>query len=260
MIDTHTHLFTEEFDEDRPLVMERAQQAGVKYVLMPNIDDTTVQQMLTVCDEFPGFCYPMIGFHPTSVDENYLPKVLEMQKLLVPGHPYIAIGEVGMDLYWEKKYKLEQQDALDRQIQWALEWDLPVVIHCREAFPALFEVLQPYKQTKLTGILHSFTGNQEEAVEVLSYSGFMIGVNGVVTFKKSTLPQVLSDVVPLNRVVLETDSPYLAPVPKRGKRNESAFVLHVAEKISDIYGLPFSEVDAMTTRNAQQIFKKITFV
>ena len=260
MIDTHTHLFAEEFDEDRPLVMARAKEAGVKYVLMPNIDDTTVEQMLGVCNEYPDFCYPMIGFHPTSVDEDYLLKVMEMQKLLVPDHPYIAIGEVGMDLYWEKKFKLQQQDAFDRQLKWALEWNLPVVIHCREAFPALFEVLRPYKDTKLTGIIHSFTGTQEEAEDVLGYSGFMIGINGVVTFKKSTLPQILHDVVPLDRIVLETDSPYLAPVPKRGKRNESAYVLHVAEKISNIYELPLSEVDAITTRNAQKVFKKITFV
>ena len=188
---------------------------------MPNIDDTSVEDMLSVCQAYPDYCFPMIGFHPTSVEgPNAIYKEKEMKKRLVEGHPYIAIGEVGLDLYWDKTWLKEQQQILDEQIQWALEWKLPLVIHCREAFPELFEVLRPYRDTELSGVFHSFTGTVSEAEELMEYSRFKVGINGVVTFKKSTLPEALK-VLPLERLVLETDSPYLAPVPFRGKRNES---------------------------------------
>lgn len=256
MIDTHSHLFVEEFAGDLPQVIERAKEAGISHVLMPNIDDTTVDDMLDVCADYPGYCYPMIGFHPTSVDGDSIPKVRAMKGRLAGEHPYIAVGEVGMDLYWDKTYLREQQRVLDEQIHWALDYDLPLVIHCREAFPELFEVLEAYRQTPLTGIFHSFTGTQEEAEKVLEYANFMIGVNGVSTFKKSTLPQILRT-VPLERLVLETDSPYLAPVPYRGKRNESSYIIKVAEKLSEVYGLELEEVDRQTTRNALKVFKRV---
>lgn len=254
MIDTHSHLFVEEFTEDLPDVILRAKEAGVTQVFMPNIDDTTTEDMLEVCRQYPGYCYPMLGFHPTSVDAASMEKVLQMKEQLVEGHPFVAIGEVGLDLYWDKTYLREQKEVLDEQIQWALEWELPLVIHCREAFPELFEVLQPYKFTELKGIFHSFTGTEEEAREALEYAGFLLGINGVVTFKKATLPQVLRQ-VPLERLVLETDSPYLAPVPYRGKRNESSYVVKVAEKLSEIYGTSVAEVCAVTTQNALKLFK-----
>lgn len=254
MIDTHSHLFVEEFAEDLPDVIRRAKEAGVTHVFMPNIDDTTTDDMLKVCRQYPGYCFPMLGFHPTSVDANSMDKVLLMKKQLVGGHPFVAIGEVGLDLYWDKTYLREQQAVLDEQIRWALEWDLPLVIHCREAFPQLFEVLRPYKQTELRGIFHSFTGTDEEAQEALEYAGFLLGINGVVTFKKATLPQVLQQ-VPMERLVLETDSPYLAPVPHRGKRNESSFVGRVADKLSEIYGVSVAEVRAVTAQNALKLFK-----
>ena len=254
MIDTHSHIFEPDFADDLPEVIARAKEIGVEKIFMPNIDDTSVDAMLGVCSQYPGYCFPMLGFHPTSVDADAMPKVKEMKKRLTEGHPYIAIGEVGLDLYWDKTYIKEQQMVLEEQIQWALEWELPLVIHCREAFPELFDVLKPYKETKLTGVFHSFTGTVNEAMELLDYSRFMVGINGVVTFKKSTLPEVLK-VLPLDRLVLETDSPYLAPVPFRGKRNESSYVKRVAVKLAELYGVEIGEVERQTTANALKVFK-----
>lgn len=254
MIDTHSHIFEPDFADDLPEVIARAKEIGVEKIFMPNIDDTSVDAMLGVCRQYPGYCFPMLGFHPTSVDADAMPKVKEMKKRLTEGHPYIAIGEVGLDLYWDKTYIKEQQMVLEEQIQWALEWELPLVIHCREAFPELFDVLKPYKETKLTGVFHSFTGTVNEAMELLDYSRFMVGINGVVTFKKSTLPEALK-VLPLERLVLETDSPYLAPVPFRGKRNESSYVKRVAVKLAELYGVEIGEVERQTTANALKVFK-----
>lgn len=254
MIDTHSHLFVEEFNEDLPEVIRRAQEAGVTHVFMPNIDDTTVEDMLRVCADYPGYCYPMLGFHPTSVDGDVMHKVRKMKERLVEGHPYIAIGEVGLDLYWDKTWLKEQEAVLDEQIQWALEWDLPLVIHCREAFPELFRILTPYKDTDLRGVFHSFTGTTDEALELMAYPHFMVGINGVVTFKKSNLPEVLKE-VPLDRLVLETDSPYLAPVPFRGKRNESAYVVRVAARLAELYGIEIGNVERKTAENALKVFK-----
>lgn len=254
MIDTHSHIFSEEFRDDLPEVIGRAREIGVTHIFMPNIDDTSVQAMLDVCRQYPGYCFPMLGFHPTSVegtDDIY--KVRELKKYLVPGHPYIAIGEVGMDLYWDKTWLKEQQQILDEQIQWALEWNLPLVIHCREAFPELFQVLQPYKNTSLRGVFHSFTGTSDEAAKLLEYEHFLIGINGVVTFKKSTLPEALAG-VPLGKLVLETDAPYLAPVPFRGKRNEPSFVKQVALKLAELYEVEIGEVERKTAENALKLF------
>ena len=255
MIDTHSHIFSEEFKEDLSEVIARAKEIGVEKIFMPNIDDTSVEDMLNVCQAYPDYCFPMIGFHPTSVEgPDAIYKVREMKKHLVEGHPYIAVGEVGLDLYWDKTWLKEQQLILDEQIQWALEWNLPLVIHCREAFPELFQVLEPYKHTELTGVFHSFTGTVDEARELMDYSRFMIGINGVVTFKKSTLPEVLQE-VPLTKLVLETDSPYLAPVPFRGKRNETSYVKRVAVKLAELYGMEIGEVERQTTGNALKVFK-----
>ena len=254
MIDTHSHIFEPDFDDDLPEVIARAKETGVEKIFMPNIDETTVGPMLEVCRQYPDYCYPMLGFHPTSVDEGAYNKVKALKSRLVEGHPYIAIGEVGLDLYWDKTYLKEQKEVLEEQIQWALEWDLPLVIHCRDAFPELFQVLRPYKDTPLAGIFHSFTGTVEEAEELLGYSRFMVGVNGVVTFKKSTLPETLK-LIPLNRLVLETDSPYLAPVPFRGKRNESSYVKRVAVKLAELYEVGIGEVERQTTENALKVFK-----
>lgn len=252
-IDTHTHLYAEEFDGDRDLAVLRAKEAGVTRMFMPNIDDTTVDDMLSLCASHEG-CYPIIGFHPTSVDANWKQRLSTVKSRLDSPQKFYGIGETGLDLYWDKTYRNEQMEAFDEQIHWALEKDLPLIVHCREAYPELFEVLAPYRETNLRGIFHSFTGTKDEAERLLEYSGFMLGINGVATFKKSTLPDVLPN-VPVDRIVLETDSPYLAPVPFRGKRNESAYLLKTAEKLSDIYGIPLETIARTTTENALRVFK-----
>lgn len=252
-VDTHTHLYVEEFDEDRELALIRAGEAGVARLFMPNIDDTTVNAMLALCRSHEG-CYPMIGFHPTSVDADWKARLAAVRRWLDSPRTFYGIGEVGLDLYWDKTYKKEQMQAFEIQIEWALEHDLPLVVHCREAYPELFEVLAPYKNTGLRGIFHSFTGTEEEAARLLEYTGFLLGINGVVTFKKSVLPSVLPH-VPLGRIVLETDSPYLAPVPYRGKRNESAYLVEVAGKLSEIYSVPLEEIARVTTENACRMFR-----
>ena len=254
LIDSHSHLFLEEFAEDLPQVMARAREAGVTHIFMPNIDSTTIKPMLRVCREYKGYCYPMIGLHPTSVDADYEKELDIVARELASSNEFVAVGEIGMDLYWDKTYLKEQQKALDIQIQWALEYHLPLVLHCREAFPELFEVMEPYKKTELSGIFHSFTGTLEEAGQVLEYARFFFGINGVVTFKKSSLAEVLPH-IPLGRIVLETDSPYLAPVPFRGKRNESSYIKNVAMKLAEIYGLDFKDVDRITANNALKVFK-----
>lgn len=252
-VDTHTHLYTEEFDADRELAVIRAKQAGVTRLFMPNIDDTTVDAMLSLCRSHEG-CYPMIGFHPTSVGADWKRRLESVKHWLDSLQAFYGIGEVGLDLYWDKTYRMEQMEAFEVQIGWALDRDLPLVVHCREAYPELFEVLAPYKGTGLRGIFHSFTGTEEEADRLLEHPGFMLGINGVVTFKKSTLPVALLR-APLDRIVLETDSPYLAPVPYRGKRNESAYLVSVAEKLSEIYSVPLETIARTTTENACRLFR-----
>lgn len=252
LIDTHSHLFVDDFDADRPEVMLRAREAGITHILMPNIDVASVEPMLRVCGEYPGYCFPMIGLHPTEVDANYRDALTALNPLL-DEHPFIAIGEVGLDLYWDKTYKKEQLAVLDEQIGWALERDLPLVIHSREAFPELYALFSHYKDSPIRGVFHSFTGTADEAHALLEFPGFMLGINGVVTFKKSTLPDALSE-VPLSRIVVETDSPYLAPAPYRGKRNESSYVVRVVEKLSEIYALSLDAIADATYRNACAVF------
>ena len=253
LIDTHSHLFLEEFSEDLPQVIERARSAGVTHIFMPNIDSTTIDSMLSVCNTYNDYCFPMIGLHPTSVNADYEKELEIVARELRSFNKYIAIGEVGMDLYWDKTFLKEQQIVLDNQINWALEYDLPVVIHCRDAFGYIYNVLEPYKNTSLKGVFHSFTGTDDEAARILEFSGFLIGINGVVTFKKSRLPEVLTK-IPLEKIVLETDSPYLTPVPNRGKRNESAYVKDTLMKVSDIYRMSPEAVGRVTSENALKVF------
>ena len=253
LIDTHSHLFLEEFSEDLPQVIERARSAGVTHIFMPNIDSTTIDSMLSVCNTYNDYCFPMIGLHPTSGNADYEKELEIVARELRSFNKYIAIGEVGMDLYWDKTFLKEQQIVLDKQINWALEYDLPVVIHCRDAFGYIYNVLEPYKNTSLKGVFHSFTGTDDEAARILEFSGFLIGINGVVTFKKSRLPEVLTK-IPLEKIVLETDSPYLTPVPNRGKRNESAYVKDTLMKVSDIYRMSPEAVGRVTSENALKVF------
>ena len=253
LVDSHSHLFLEEFSEDLPQVMERARAAGLTHIFMPNIDSTTIEPMLSVAEAYQDFCYPMIGLHPTSVDESYEKELsIVSQHLSAPNH-FVAIGEIGIDLYWDKTYLKEQLAAFEKQIEWALEYHLPIVIHSRDSFKEIYNVLTAYKNTPLTGIFHSFTGTVEEAESLLEFPGFMLGINGVITFKKSTLPQVLS-MVPIQRVVLETDSPYLTPVPNRGKRNESANLKDTLLKVSEIYQMLPEITAKITSENALKVF------
>lgn len=256
LIDTHSHLFLEEFSDDLPQVMEGARQVGVSHIFMPNIDSTTIEPMLSVCADYPDLCYPMIGLHPTSVNESYEQELAIVRKHLSASHPFAAIGEIGLDLYWDKTYLKEQLYVFEKQIEWALEYNLPIVIHSREAFDHIYKVLEPYKNSPLTGIFHSFTGTSEEAAKLLEFDGFMLGINGVVTFKKSTLPEVLKS-VPLERIVLETDSPYLTPVPNRGKRNESANVKDTFLKVVEIYQMNPEQVEKVTSQSALKVFGMI---
>ena len=262
LIDTHSHLFVEEFDVDRATVMARAREAGITHVVMPNIDAASVAPMLEVCAEYPGFCYPTIGLHPTEVKEDYRQVLDEMKAHLdasvrgkAPHAPFVAIGEVGLDFYWDSTYKQEQLKALEEQIGWALEHELPMIIHSRESFSELYTLFSHYKDAPLCGVFHSFTGTADEARALLEFPGFVLGINGVSTFKKSTLPEVLQE-VPLSRIVVETDSPYLAPTPYRGKRNESAYVLRVVEKLTEIYQCSPEQVTSQVYENSCNLFFK----
>ncbi len=252
LIDTHTHLYVEEFDVDRDAVMARAYAAGISHLFLPNIDDTTLERLWATCRKYER-CYPLLGLHPTSVDTDWERRLSVIRSALESGTIIYGIGEVGMDLYWDKTFVEEQMLVFDRQIQWALERRLPIVMHCRDAFSELFEVLAPYRGMGLRGILHSFTGTADDAAQALSHDGLLLGINGVVTFKNSTLPEVLQQVT-LERIVVETDAPYLAPVPFRGKRNESAYLPNIVKKLAEVYACEEDLVIQKTTENAYQLF------
>lgn len=252
MIDTHSHIFAEEFQDDISLVIGRAISAGVQKVIMPNIDTESIQPLLALNSQYPDFCKPALGLHPTSVDAAYKAHLETILQVLNNTPDCVAIGEIGFDLYWDKTFKTEQQDALAFQLQWALDRNLPVIIHQRDAFDETIEVLDHFGNTLPRGVFHSFGGTLEQAEIILS-KGFLLGIGGVVTFKKSTLPDVLPN-ISLQNIVTETDAPYLSPVPFRGKRNEPAFIIHTVNKLSQIYELTAGEVDEITTRNALDLF------
>lgn len=255
-IDTHTHIYTEEFDTDRHAACERAKAAGADKLFLPNIDRASLGPMLALCDAHPDLCYPMMGLHPTEIPPDFETVLREMESLLqAPGHPYIAIGEVGLDFYWDDSHKTEQQYVFERQIDWSIRYGLPLVIHARSAHRELTGILDKYRDSGLSGVFHCFGGTLQEAEELLSFSGFVLGIGGILTFKKSTLPDVLHR-VPLSRLVLETDSPYLAPVPHRGKRNESAYIPFIADKLAEVYGLSPEQIIEQTSATALRIFPK----
>lgn len=257
IIDTHSHLDVDKFAEDLQDVVARAKEAGINKVLIPNINAETLQNILTLCKAHPNYLYPMIGLHPEDVKEDYKLVLDAMEKQLRITNDYIAVGEIGIDLYWDDTYREQQLDAFDTQVKWAEKYGLPLMIHTRNAHKEVVEIMSSNHYNNIKGIFHCFTGSAEEAQELLSFDNFMIGIGGVLTFKKSTLPDVVKTTIPLDRVVLETDSPYMAPVPHRGKRNESAFVVEVARKLSEIYDCTYDEVCKQTTSNALAIFDKI---
>lgn len=262
-IDTHSHLYGEEFAEDIDEVLERARAAGVDKIFLPNINAQSIAPMLALTDRHPGFLYPMIGLHPEDLGTTWQEVLPQMETLLEqPDHPFIAIGEIGLDYYWDRSLFHEQQEAFARQVQWAMKYELPLMIHTRSAHREIVDILKEqivHHQPSghhLSGVFHCFGGTADEAEELLGFDDFMLGIGGIVTFKKSPLPEVLRSVVPLTRIVLETDSPYLAPVPHRGKRNESAFIIEVVKRLAEIYDTDVAKVAEITSSNARKTFPK----
>lgn len=252
-VDTHTHLFSPSFDEDRTEIVQRAIKAGVETMLLPNIDVESIEPMYNLCAQFPQNCFPMMGLHPGSVDEKW-EENLEIIRTNLFERKNCAVGEIGMDLYWDKTFVNEQAEAFRRQVNWAKELNLPIVIHAREAFDEIFAIVDELNDERLTGVFHCFTGTLEQAKKIQNYGGFKLGIGGVLTYKKAGLDDILKD-VDMSELILETDSPYLPPTPHRGKRNESAYVLHVAEKLADVKGITLADVAQITTKNANELFK-----
>ena len=254
--DTHTHLDGEEFKVDLPDVIGRAKAQGVGRVLVPAIDLKSVDTVLAVCRQFPGYAFPMIGLHPEEVKADWETQLHQLKARFTEAS-FIAIGEVGLDFYWDRTFEREQLLAFEAQVEWAVETQLPLMIHCRKAQNELLHILKRYEKELSGGVFHCFTGNQKEAKQLLKFERFALGIGGVLTFKSSHLREDLPAVVPLERIVLETDSPYMAPVPHRGERNESAFVRLVLEKLAEVYGVSAEEVARTTEENVRRIFTKI---
>jgi TatD DNase family protein len=251
-VDTHAHIDGEEFNADRAEVIARAQEAGAQAVFVPAIDLPSSRRILSLCQQYPGFLYPMVGLHPEEVRADYM-EVLAAIKKLIPS-PVIAIGEVGLDYYWSREFEREQLDAFEKQVEWSVETRLPLMIHCRKAQNEMVHLLRHYEKELPGGVFHCFTGNEKEAAELLQFDRFVLGVGGVFTFKKSHLPEVLPSTVPLSRIVLETDSPYMAPVPYRGQRNEPAYVAEVLRKMAESYGITPEELSEHTNQNVARVF------
>ena len=257
MIDTHSHIYEPEFNADRNEVIVRAKQAGVEYILLPNINAGSIEQMLDLYYQYPNYCFPMLGLHPEDIGEDYRQVLADMEKLLeAPDHPYIAVGEVGLDYYWDKSKAKEQEETFRVQIEWAIKYHLPLMIHSRSAHRQLVTAISEYKGEGITGVFHCFGGTTDEALELLQFPDFALGIGGVVTYKNSPLPETLAS-VPLERIVLETDSPYLAPVPYRGKRNESSYVAEVLQKVAQIYNVSEKQAESVTNNNARRIFQRL---
>ena len=255
-VDTHTHIFCEEFGADRDAVVARAVAAGVTRLLLPAIDYHSMPAINKLCAEYPAVCYPMIGLHPTEINDDYKEQLSAIETALQGSDCYVAIGETGLDFYWSNERRSEQFEVFDAHLQWARSTGLPLAIHSRSAFCELVDVMETHRSAGLTGVFHCFSGNVGEAEKLLSHDGFYLGIGGVLTFKNSGLDAVLAS-VPLDRIVLETDSPYLAPVPHRGKRNESAYIPLIAARLAQIYGCTTDDVARITTRNAENLFPLI---
>nr|WP_298994537.1 TatD family hydrolase [uncultured Allomuricauda sp.] len=249
--DTHTHLYSEAFDEDREAMMSRAMESGVKRFFIPAIDSTYTQRMLDLEASYPEHVFLMMGLHPTHVKENYKEELNHVEEMLAK-RKFYAVGEIGIDLYWDKTFLTQQQDAFKYQIGLAKKYKLPIVIHCRESFDEIFEVLEEVKGEDLYGIFHCFTGTLEQAHRAISFN-MKLGIGGVATFKNGKIDKFLNQ-IPLEHIVLETDSPYLAPVPYRGKRNESSYIIKVLERLETIYGMDKERIIDITTENSKAIF------
>lgn len=252
LTDTHTHLYSEQFNDDIDTVIDNCIDKGIERLFLPNIDSNSIDGMMLLGEKYPNNCFPMMGLHPTSVAANYKQE-LALVEAWLNKYKFCAVGEIGIDLYWDKTHLKEQQDAFRYQIELAKKHNLPFVIHCRDSFDEIFEILDELNDDKMRGIFHCFTGNVEQANHIINYGDFKIGIGGVVTFKNSGLDKIVEQ-INLEHLVLETDSPYLAPAPHRGKRNESAYLYIIAEKVADIYNVSIEEVANITTENSKQVF------
>ena len=252
LVDTHTHIYLEDFDSDISDLILRAQQAGVQKLCLPNIDVNSISRLHALCDRFPDACFPMMGLHPTEVKADFRQN-LEIIRQELDKRKYIAIGEIGIDLYWDKTFLNEQIEAFETQLQWSLERDLPVAIHSRESFSEVFSAVSRVGRDSLRGVFHSFGGSREELEQALQFPHFYLGINGVITYKKATFREYLS-LAPLSRILLETDAPYLTPVPFRGKRNEPAYLQFVVTQLADVYHCSEEDVIRQTTENACELF------
>lgn len=260
IVDTHIHLDGEEFDADRDEVIARARQAGVGAMLIPAIDLHSSRRIIDLCSRYSGYLYPMTGLHPEEVHADFREQLSAIHSLL----PFLkrgqwqgCIGEVGLDFYWSREFEREQIEAFEVQVQWSVETGLPLMIHCRKAQNEMVHILKAYARELPGGVFHCFTGNEHEAAELLQFERFVLGVGGVFTFKKSHLPKVLPAAVPLDRLVLETDAPYMAPVPMRGQRNESAYLVHVVRLMAEAYGITEEALMQHTTDNVARVFGQI---
>ncbi len=251
-IDTHSHIYLSDFDNDRAAIVEECLQKGVTHLLLPNINMDSIEPMLEVCRTFPQQCFPMLGLHPCDVFEDYK-EVLQKMFALYHQYSFLAIGEVGIDLYWDKTFQEEQKDAFRMQIAFAVEHDLPIIIHKRQSYYEVMEILNEFSQNKLKGIFHCYSGSIEHAMEIIE-KGFLLGIGGTVTYKNAKLDTILSD-IDLKHIVLETDSPYLTPVPYRGQRNKSSYIPLIAEKLATIKQVDIETIAAITTQNAKNLFK-----
>lgn len=255
MIDTHCHIDGEEFVEDIDVVITRAREAGVQAIGVPGINLSSLDTVMAICQRYPGYCYPMLGLHPEDVKADWQEVLAQIRPRLDAAcspRP-VAIGEVGLDFYWSREFEQEQLLAFEEQVRWSVELQLPLMIHCRKAQNEMVAILKRYKDQLPGGVFHCFTGNELEAQELLQFDRFVLGVGGVSTFKKSHLPEVLPAVVPLDRLVLETDAPYMAPVPKRGERNEPAFVAYVLKRLAEAYGVSEEELERATNENCKKV-------
>jgi len=249
-IDTHCHLDGEEFRDDLDAVVTRAREAGVAAIGVPGINLESLDTVLELCRRYPYFCYPMLGLHPEDVKADWRDVLAAIKPAL---QSVKAVGEVGLDYYWSREFEKEQLEAFEEQVRWAVEFQLPLMIHCRKAQNEMVAIIKKYQNDLPGGVFHCFTGNEYEAAELLQFDKFVLGIGGVSTFKKSHLPEVLPAVVPLDRIVLETDAPYMAPVPKRGERNEPAFVAYVLKRLAEAYGVSEEEVAQKTNENVARV-------
>ena len=251
-IDTHTHLFVTEFDKDRNEVIRKSVESGISKMILPGINSSYINIQLQITEAFSGICFPAAGLHPSDVNKDFEKELRIVENNIETGK-FIAVGEIGIDLYWDQTFKEEQKIAFEKQVILAKKHQLPVIIHVRDSFPEVFEITDKHNDENLTGIFHSFTGTKEDAEKIINYGGFKIGINGIVTFKNSGLDKIVKK-IEMKHLVLETDSPYLSPVPKRGKRNESANLIYIAEKIAEIKNIPLKELAEITNQNAFEIF------